>query len=209
MQTALFKTTWLNVSGALILLSAGCLWGQTQPADKPAAPAKPSPSPSPVVGSPDAGPKTSGSPRPDFDVNKTPPDYAGGIQILSDTAGVDFGPYMKELKAVVQKHWEPLIPPSAMPPTMKQGRVVLELSILKDGSVRELRIVSSSGDVALDRAAYGAISSAIPFPPLPTAYPKEYLRLRPNFYYNLNPADTAKPPAPTPAPQPAMPNPKN
>src|SRR5260221_14761899 len=38
----------------------------------------------------------------------------GGIEILSDTMGVDFGPYMQRLKGAVQTHWEPLVPVEAV-----------------------------------------------------------------------------------------------
>src|SRR5260370_29084003 len=50
----------------------------------------------------------------------------GGIEILSDTMGVDFGPYMQRLKVQVQSHWNPLIPESVLPPMMKTGTVVIE-----------------------------------------------------------------------------------
>ena len=47
-----------------------------------------------------------------------------------------------------------------------------------------LQIVGSSGDVALDRAAYGGITASKPFPPLPTEFGGQYLALRFHFYYN-------------------------
>ncbi|HZE81725.1 MAG TPA: hypothetical protein VE604_12555, partial [Candidatus Polarisedimenticolia bacterium] len=43
----------------------------------------------------------------------------GGIEILSDTMGVDFGPYMRHLKVTVQGHWNALIPAVALPPLSK------------------------------------------------------------------------------------------
>lgn len=107
-----------------------------------------------------------------------------GMEILSDTLGVDFGPYMKRLHYTVQNHWDPLIPESAMPPEMKQGVVVIQFSIGKDGRVMGMKLVSSSGDVSLDRAAWGAITSAIPLPQLPAQFAGQYLELRASFYYN-------------------------
>lgn len=108
----------------------------------------------------------------------------GDLEILSDTLGVDFGPYMKRLRQTVQEHWDPLIPQSAMPPEMKKGTVVIEFAILKDGRVAGLHIVKSSGDSALDRAAYGAITYAIPLPNLPSRFGGDYLLLRASFLYN-------------------------
>ncbi|HEY1940076.1 MAG TPA: TonB family protein [Candidatus Angelobacter sp.] len=111
-------------------------------------------------------------------------DNRGGLEILSDTMGVDFGPYMARLKYTVEKHWDPLIPESAMPPVMKKGVVIIEFAITKDGEVKGMKLIGSSGDVALDRAAWGAITDAIPLPNLPTVFAGEYLLIRARFYYN-------------------------
>ena len=150
-----------------------------------------------------------GVPYRDLPVGKIPPGYAGGVQILPDTAGVDFGPYMKELRALVQKQWDPLVPQSAMPPMMKRGRVVIEFAIMKDGSVQGHEVGDRVGRSSLGPRGLGAITSAIPLPALPAAYRPGYLRLRTGFYYNSDPADFAKPPTATPTPQPAKQDPKN
>jgi TonB family protein len=71
-----------------------------------------------------------------------------------------------------------------MPPEMKKGTVVIEFAILKDGRVANLHVVKSSGDPALDRAAYGAITYAIPLPNLPQQFAGDYLLLRAHFLYN-------------------------
>lgn len=111
-------------------------------------------------------------------------EHRGSMDILSDTMGVDFGPYMKRLHVTVEDHWFPLIPEVALPPMMKKGRVVIEFSIMKNGTIQGLQIVSSSGDIALDRAAYGALMNAVPLPRLPLEYAGDFLRIRAAFYYN-------------------------
>jgi|SRR5579859_781849 len=116
-------------------------------------------------------------------------DHRGAMEILSDTLGVDFGPYMKRLHYTVQNHWDPLIPVSALPPVMKKGVVMIEFSITKDGRVEGMKLVSSSGDVSLDRAAWGAITDAIPLPNLPAQFSGEFLTIRARFYYNPDKAD--------------------
>lgn len=116
-------------------------------------------------------------------------DTAGNFDILSDTLGVDFGPYMQRLKVTVQDHWEPLIPEAALPPMMKKGRVVVEFAIMKDGTIQGMRMVGGSGDVALDRAAWGALTSSIPLPRLPVQFSGEYLLIRAAFYYNPDKSD--------------------
>jgi TonB family protein len=111
-------------------------------------------------------------------------DTRGDLEILSDTLGVDFGPYLKRLRQTVQDHWDQLIPQSALPPEMKKGIVTIEFAILKDGSIAGLRVITGSGDVALDRAAYGAITYSVPLPQLPTKFGGDYLLLRAKFFYN-------------------------
>jgi hypothetical protein len=44
-----------------------------------------------------------------------------------------------------------------------------------------------SGDIGLDRAAWGGITGASPYPPLPAEFTGPYLELRFGFFYNLDP----------------------
>jgi hypothetical protein len=39
-----------------------------------------------------------------------------GVDILSDTQGVDFGPYLRRILSDIKRNWEPLIPEEARPP---------------------------------------------------------------------------------------------
>jgi TonB family protein len=108
----------------------------------------------------------------------------GPMEITSDTMGVDFGPYLQRVLHDVREHWYEVIPESAMPPLLKKGEVSIEFVILKDGKIAGMRYVSGSGDVALDRAAYGGITASNPFPPLPAEFRGQYLGLRFTFFYN-------------------------
>lgn len=114
----------------------------------------------------------------------TPHGAVGPMDILSDTMGVDFGPYLQRVLHVVRENWYTLIPEVARAPLMKRGKVSIEFAILKNGQVAGLRIIGPSGDIALDRAAYGGISASNPFQPLPGEFKGEYLALRFHFYYN-------------------------
>jgi hypothetical protein len=58
-----------------------------------------------------------------------------------------------------------------------------------------MRYVDTSGDVALDRAAYGAFTDSNPFPPLPSEFSGEYLALHFTFYYNPDRGDLPASPA--------------
>ena len=108
----------------------------------------------------------------------------GGIEILTDTKGVDFGAYIQVVQKSVKRNWYSLIPNTAGPPLYKGGKVSIEFAITKNGQVAGLRFASGSGDVALDRAAYGGITVSNPFPPLPTEFHGQYLGLRFTFLYN-------------------------
>jgi outer membrane biosynthesis protein TonB len=107
-----------------------------------------------------------------------------GLDVLSDTMGVDFGPYLSRIVAVVRMNWYNLIPEEARPPMLKKGKVAIEFSILPDGKVVGMRLIGESGDIALDRAAWGGITSSNPFSPLPSGFQGPYLALRFYFYYN-------------------------
>jgi len=111
-------------------------------------------------------------------------DTYGGLEILSDTQGVDFGPYFRQMVQEVRTNWYAAIPKAAYPPLREKGMVVLRFRILKDGSVAELKFVCRSGDVALDRAAYAGISKSSPFSPLPREFHGDSLDFRMTFAYN-------------------------
>ena len=110
----------------------------------------------------------------------------GNLEILSDTQGVDFGPYLQRILQEVRENWYRAIPESA---EMKKGKLQIEFAITKDGKVADMRLTYPSGDVALDRAAWAGISASNPFPPLPTDFTGPYLALRFRFYYNPDKAD--------------------
>jgi TonB family protein len=107
-----------------------------------------------------------------------------GLDVLSDTMGVNFGPYLSRIVAVVRMNWYNLIPEEARPPLLKKGKVAIEFVILPDGKVAGMRLIGESGDIALDRAAWGGITASNPFSPLPSEFHGPYLALRFRFFYN-------------------------
>ena len=120
---------------------------------------------------------------------RQPTAAVGNLDVLSDTMGVDFGPYLQRVLHDVRLNWYNVIPEAARAPIMKKGKVTIEFAILKDGRVAGLQRVASSGDVALDRAAWAGITASNPFPPLPAQFGGQYLALRFHFYYNPDKAD--------------------
>jgi len=124
-------------------------------------------------------------------MGRQPTAAMGPMEILSDTQGVDFGPYLTRILHDVKMNWYNLVPESARPPIMKKGKVAIEFAIMKDGSVRGMQLEpgGSSGDAALDRAAWGGITGSTPFPPLPPEFHGQYLALRFHFFYNPDRGD--------------------
>jgi TonB family protein len=111
------------------------------------------------------------------------------MEITTDTMGVDFGPYLARIKQVIEANWYTEMPQSVYPPLRKTGKVAIEFVILPDGKVQGMRVFYPSGDVALDRAAWGGISASNPFPPLPKQFKGPYLGLRCYFLYNPSKED--------------------
>jgi TonB family protein len=112
------------------------------------------------------------------------PQVKGNLEVLSDTQGVDFGPYLGNVVSAVRKNWYTLIPETARPPVLKRGKVSIQFAILPNGKVTALQYSGSSGDIALDRAAWGGITASDPFAPLPQEFHGPSLALRFHFYYN-------------------------
>lgn len=111
----------------------------------------------------------------------------GAVDVLSDTMGVDFGPYISMIILDTKRAWYPIIPEEARPPIDKQGRVLVRFKIMPNGTVTDMRLEGPSGDVALDRAAWAGITGAAPYPPLPVAFKGPFLELRFYFLYNIQP----------------------
>ncbi len=119
------------------------------------------------------------------DVMRLHPDAnLGGAQILSDTQGVDFDPYIRHIIIETERTWDPLTPDEVLPPINKRGEVLIRFKILPNGRLMDGSMVleGSSGDVALDRAAWGALTGSN-FPPLPREFHGPYLELRFLFIY--------------------------
>jgi len=112
----------------------------------------------------------------------------GGIQILSDTQGVDFSSWLAAWHYDTEQTWDPLIPDEVNPPILKSGMVAIEFKVLPNGRLMpgSVRLVGRSGDVALDRAAWGALTGSS-YPPLPRDFHGPYIELRAYFLYNMQP----------------------
>ena len=113
--------------------------------------------------------------------------HPGGVEILSDTGGVDVQPYVKLILGVIYRHWTPLIPADAKPPESKAGESAVRFTILPNGRIGAMHLDSSTDDDQINRSCWGAITSTGPFPPLPAGMESKPLELRIHFYVNMQP----------------------
>jgi TonB family protein len=107
-----------------------------------------------------------------------------GVDILSDTKGVDFQPYLARIMREIYEEWLPLIPEEARPPLNKQGWTAVRFTINPDGTIGGMHLDGSTHDVALDRAAWGSITGVNQFPPLPKQFTGPNLELRIHYLVN-------------------------
>jgi TonB family protein len=110
-----------------------------------------------------------------------------GVDILSDTMGVNFDPYLKKIIREIYNTWLPLIPEEARPPLNKQGETLIRFTILPDGRIGAMNLDGSTHDQAIDRAAWGSITGVGQFPPLPKEFHGPNLELRIHYLVNKNP----------------------
>jgi outer membrane biosynthesis protein TonB len=111
------------------------------------------------------------------------------VQILSDRQGVDFRAWLQRWHHETESTWDPLIPDEVNPPLLKSGMVVIRFKVLPNGRLMEpdgVILEGRSGDTALDRAAWGALTGSN-YPPLPRDFHGPFLELRAYFLYNMEP----------------------
>jgi hypothetical protein len=113
---------------------------------------------------------------------------SGGVEVLSDTQGVDFSSWLQRWHWETEHTWDPLIPDEVNPPILKSGMVAISFKVLPNGRLMDGSLVleGRSGDSALDRAAWGALTGSN-YPPLPRDFHGPYLELRAFFLYNMEP----------------------
>jgi TonB family protein len=92
---------------------------------------------------------------------------------------------LRSMTKQTYKAWLPLIPESARPPRLEIGQVRIAFTLQADGRVKSLQLAKPSGDVALDRAAWGAITRA-QYAPFPREFDVSSVHMALTFDYNHN-----------------------
>jgi len=138
---------------------------------------------------PGASSGDAGNPGPGGSGMARHPGAGSGYEILSPTNGVDFRAWIERWHHETQNTWDPLIPDEVNPPILKSGMVVIRFRVLPNGRLMEpngVILEGRSGDTALDRAAWGALTGSN-YPPLPRDFHGPYLEMRAYFLYNMQP----------------------
>jgi hypothetical protein len=109
-----------------------------------------------------------------------------GAEILSDTQGVDFGPYMRQALQMMGKLWLSSVPADVAHANQSQTETVIRFTISRDGTISAMELVESAHVIEVDRAAWGSIVGVGKFPSLPAGFNGPNLVLRVGF--RVNPA---------------------
>jgi TonB family protein len=129
---------------------------------------------------------------------QSPSPTPGGMQILTPTEGVNFGPYMNQVHAQVMKNWSASLPDEFRKGT--QGLAIIRFDIDRDGTIARISLERTSENDSLDQAAINAIRNSSPLTPLPPAFKGPRIAVRSVFYYNLPPSQPSLPSLPSPPP---------
>jgi hypothetical protein len=110
---------------------------------------------------------------------------SSGLEMLTDTEGIDFNPYLFTAVHSVRQNWFAVIPPSVE--SGQPGVNTAEFRILQDGKVPAdfLKLTVHSGKEEFDRASLTAIRASTPFSHLPEKFSHPFIALRITFYYNM------------------------
>jgi TonB family protein len=99
-----------------------------------------------------------------------------GTGIAVDAANFPFGYFLAAIERRVSENWFSAVAEGGTGLTC-----VVYFKLMRDGSVSDARIETSSGNGYFDRAAVRAVRSAAPFPPLPRAFSDAFLGIHFTF----------------------------
>jgi TonB family protein len=94
------------------------------------------------------------------------------------TLGNEFGGYADQIRQIVASKWR------TGDVNVPSGPVVIaDFDLMRDGSIRNLHLLQTSGISSLDFSVQRAIQEAAPFPPIPAAFPRSSASVE--FWFEL------------------------
>ena len=106
----------------------------------------------------------------------------GQIAVPLNTTDPRYAAYFAELKRRIEEKW---VYPQEAARNGQSGQGDLRFFVRKDGTVRTVEIVNSSGIRILDSYIENAIRLAAPFPPIPASVGEDLIPISINFTYTL------------------------
>lgn len=107
----------------------------------------------------------------------------GQASVPLDTPDPRYADYFLEIKRRIEAH---LVYPQEAARREQSGQLMLEFVLRKDGSVRLVELVRSSGVGVLDRYSLNTVKLAAPFPPIPERMGLDTLAISASFTYVLD-----------------------
>ena len=110
-------------------------------------------------------------------------DLAEGDRVDINTSDYRYISYFTSMRKSIELVWN--YPANAVR-RRQQGKVGLEFTIFKNGSVSNVKVLDSSGYSSLDNAIVEAIKLSSPFSPLPDGFGKSRMTITGTFRYSLS-----------------------
>lgn len=104
--------------------------------------------------------------------------------VLGENQPADTSELVHILVERTMKKFLTVVPAEVRPPLLKQGKVTIEFVVHADGKVTDITLAKPSGDVALDRAAWEAITCSVPYAAFARGVNIPEVKLRFTFLYN-------------------------
>lgn len=89
----------------------------------------------------------------------------------------DFEQYMRKMQKNIKANWNP-------PKNSASSSVTLKYSIQKNGELKNVSVIKSSGDEKIDFAAVKSLKMTAPFEPLPDSFKGNHIDIQFTFDYN-------------------------
>ncbi|MBF0402815.1 MAG: energy transducer TonB [Nitrospirae bacterium] len=106
-----------------------------------------------------------------------------GNSISFDTSDIRYAAYMRRLKEAIESAWQ--YPADAARRGI-HGDLNISFTINKNGTLKAIDVMRTSGQRSLDDAAVSSVKDAAPFWPLPEEWGKDSFTVKGHFVYRLH-----------------------
>ncbi|MFQ5961343.1 MAG: TonB family protein [Candidatus Methylomirabilales bacterium] len=106
------------------------------------------------------------------------PGVVSDSSVATESADPSLSYYLAAIQAKVSGRW---VEPSLGLKLGQAERVTLSFTVLRSGLVRDIQVLTPSGNVFLDQSALRAVQEAVPLPPFPPLFAEETLLVRFHF----------------------------